>query len=281
MKKIIFLWLISLLSLHADLDAELVQEQHQQTSKAITIIFDDSGSMKDRQKMKQAKKAFYAWLKAQSDQDRFSLIHFEKGGRILVPLGKNTKDLVLKAVEKLRPRYNTPIANCIKIAAEQIAERRQQVAPYERHIVVVFTDGAETQSKLGNRAVVNAIRQVVASGNGIEVVGIGFHGEGDYMAKAATSFYTADNAEQLRDSLEKVSAEVPSDLEFDLSPKEAELMKTMDFQSAAQEAHKSLETHIQKEEALEEEDGKSGFPWVLIILVFVFFRVASLFSKKK
>ncbi len=272
------------LSLHlpaAETDEALIQEQKQQTATAITIIFDDSGSMRDRRKMKQAKTAFYEWLQTQSDDTRFSLINFEKDGKIQVPLGEGTKDRVLQKVKQLKPQYNTPIANCIKIAARQISERREKVAPYERHILVVFTDGQENRAKGGNKAVVAAIRSLISAGNGVEVVGIGFHGEGDYMKRAATSFYTADNAAQLRETLDKVSSEVPADVEFDLTPEEAQLMETMDFHTAVPQAHKSLDDLLIEESSSLKPSGTSKFPWLFLLVVgFTVFKVFTSILKK-
>ena len=54
----------------------------------------------------------------------------------------------------------------------------------------------------------------------LEVYGIGFHGEGDYMDGHATHYFMANDKEQLSKGLATVGAEVPIDVEFEISEDE-------------------------------------------------------------
>jgi Mg-chelatase subunit ChlD len=198
------LLLVTILPLRAQDDA-LTRERDEQTGTAITILFDNSGSMRG-DKLKQAKRAFRAWLQTVPADYKFSLITFEENGRLTIPLGERTRDLVAERVAKLEARTSTPICGALRIAREQIEKRRREVTPYERHVVVVFTDGQETGDPRGARGVqedITALRKQT-----VEVVGVGFHGQGDYMSGVATRFALANNEQELKQGLAKVDAEI-------------------------------------------------------------------------
>jgi len=121
------------------LDA-LRREREQQTGTAITILFDNSGSM-EGEKIRQAKSAFRAWLTTVPEDYKYSLITFEDNGRLAVPLGEHTREIVAQRVAELRANTDTPICGALRIAREQIEKRRREVTLYERHVVLIFTDG--------------------------------------------------------------------------------------------------------------------------------------------
>lgn len=184
----------------------LVREREQQTGTAITILFDNSGSMKQENKINQAKSAFRTWLQTAPADYKYSLITFEDSGRLRVPLGERTRDLVAQTVARLEANTSTPICGALRIAREQIDKRRREVTPYERHVVLIFTDGQETVDSRG----INGVRQDIAAlrAKMVEVVGVGFHGEGDYMNGVATRFALANNEQELKQGLAKVDAEI-------------------------------------------------------------------------
>jgi uncharacterized protein YegL len=183
----------------------LVREREQQTGTAITILFDNSGSMKG-QKIVQAKAAFQSWLQTVPAEYKYSLITFEDKGRLTVPLGENTRDTVAQRVAKLEARTSTPICGALKVAGAQIEKRRREVTPYERHVVLIFTDGQESDDKRGANGVREEIEKLRKQT--IEVVGVGFHGEGDYMKGVATRFALANSEQELKQGLAKVDAEI-------------------------------------------------------------------------
>ena len=183
---------------------------------AITVIFDNSGSMQG-QKIDEAKTAFKAWLDRASDTYVWSLINFDEGARLVVPFGKN-QAAVASAISGFSANTNTPIVNALHIATRQIQERRTKVTPYERHLVLLFTDGEENQDPGGNQEVLNVIAKMRALN--IEVVGIGYHGDGDYLAQVSTHYYQADNVEALKTGLNKVDAEVDLGGEIKVTPED-------------------------------------------------------------
>ena len=59
----------------------LAREREEQTGTAITILFDNSGSMNAENKINQAKSAFSTWLRTVPAGYKFSLITFEDQGQ--------------------------------------------------------------------------------------------------------------------------------------------------------------------------------------------------------
>jgi uncharacterized protein YegL len=190
---------------------------------AITVIFDNSGSM-DGQKIDEAKAAFKAWLAKTPESYTWSLINFDNGGKLVVPFG-HSRDQVATAIQGFTAHTNTPIVRALKIATKQIKERRAKASPYERHLVLLFTDGEENQDPGGDNEVLRVIRKMRAQN--IEVVGIGYHGDGDYLAQAATHYYQADDAEALKAGLDKVDEEVDVNGEVNVTPEDLKAMSEL------------------------------------------------------
>jgi hypothetical protein len=207
-----------------DLEARLDAEEAADTGTALTVIFDTSGSMAKRNKIDQAKRAFTWWLEGLPDDYRFCLIQCDNKGKIVLPLGATKKE-VGERVLKFRPGSGTPIVNSLLLAAREIGNRRQDHSPYERHVVVLFTDGRESVHKGG----VPRVREEVLNLRGlkVEVVGIGFHGEGDYLREVSTSYFQANDEEQLKQGLSKVDAEVDLAAEIDVSPSDILTMEEL------------------------------------------------------
>ena len=258
-------------------DDPLAREREQQTGTAITILFDNSGSMKQNDKIGQAKSAFRAWLQSVPADYKFSLVTFEDNGRLTVPLGEKNRDLVAQKVAQLDARTSTPICGALRIARQQIEKRRREVTPYERHVVLVFTDGQETVDKRGNdgvRADITALRKQT-----VEVVGVGFHGEGDYMKDVATRFALANSEAELKQGLAKVDAEVGS--VDDLVVSEADLAALKSFNaapvqsvaSAPVEAQPGSEPEPQSVPPIEPEKRGIKPRWVIFfVIVFLIVR---------
>ena len=199
----------------AELDAEFAS----QTGTAYTIIFDDSGSMEGG-KLTQAKQAFRWWLEKAEPNNAWCFLPMNRRS-LDVAFVKNGESQVLKAVDKLRVGGMTPIVATLERAFGMIKKRRESVTPYERHLLILLTDGHETKHPGGNPAVCEMVSKLRLEG--VEVFGIGFHGQGDYLDGFATHFAAANNREELQSSLANVDAEVPLDIEFRISAEEEKL----------------------------------------------------------
>lgn len=199
----------------------LEEERLSQSGVAITIIFDDSGSMSSDRKMDQAKAAFTQWLGGIPEETKLGLIALNKG--MLVPLGRNNRESIKTAVAAMRASGGTPLARTINTVGKLIQDRRREVTPYERHIVIIFTDGEDSDGS--NDTVVEALRRLSTAT--IESVGIGFHGHGDYMKKGATQYYNAGDSAELVQALKQVASEVDQQSNIVVSPEIQAIMNKL------------------------------------------------------
>ena len=252
----------------AELDAEFAS----QTGTAYTIIFDDSGSMEGG-KLTQAKQAFRWWLEKAEPNNAWCFLPMNRRS-LDVAFVKNGESQVLKAVDKLRVGGMTPIVATLERAFGMIKKRRESVTPYERHLLILLTDGHETKHPGGNPAVCEMVSKLRLEG--VEVFGIGFHGQGDYLDGFATHFAAANNREELQSSLANVDAEVPLDIEFRISPEEEKAMARVSSLPLGREVRSSHDAEGEEGygSIAVEEDSQVGILLVVVVGFFVLLFVA-------
>ena len=192
--------------------AALQEEQDAQAGVAVSIVFDDSGSMNDHHKLSMAKQAFRTWIEHAPDSYRFGLVAINAGE--LVSLQRNDRAQILAAVDHLTAAGGTPLARTIAGAGAAIRQRRAAGAVYERQVVVILTDGEDT-TRRGIQGVQEEIRRLRA--DGVEVIAFGYQGEGDYMRGSATHFYSPENEQDISRGLNAIGSEIgdPSDVVVD------------------------------------------------------------------
>lgn len=210
-------------SLHANTpQEELDQEYNSQSGTAIHIVFDDSGSMADNHKIEDAKQAFDQWLSGIPVDTKISLTAINAGR--LAQLEPANRDKVRNAVNLLRANGRTPLAKTIKEAANEIVQRRKEVTPYERHIILVVTDGEDTDVGPAETAklVSNISNQL-----SVETVSIGLGGAGNYLKGASGKYFDANDRKSLLNALSQVNSEVDSTTEPVVSEEIAKRMEQM------------------------------------------------------
>ena len=183
--------------------SSLQEEYNTQTGTALFIVFDDSGSMRDDNKLVMAKKAFRAWIEHAPADYRFSLTAINAGS--LVPLARNNRKEVLAAVDRLRASGETPLADTIARIHDTVARYRASGALYVRQVVVILTDGEDT-TKRGDQGVRDEMERLRREG--VEVVAFGYKGEADYLNGSATHFYSPNNGQDISQGLDAIQAEV-------------------------------------------------------------------------
>ena len=241
--------------------AELEAEYASQTGTAYTIVFDDSGSM-EGQKIREAKQAFAWWLEKAGPNNAWCFLPLNR--RYLdVEFVKNGEAQVIRAVKNLEVGGITPIVDTLALAYEKIKTRRETVTPYERHLVIILTDGAETKDPGGNPAVCKSILGLREKG--IEVFGIGFHGEGSYLDGFASHYVAANNREELQRSLSQVDAEVPLNIEFRISAEEKKAMALL----ATMPAGKTPQINPDGVSFFEDDGETDAMGFIFVVLVFV------------
>jgi uncharacterized protein YegL len=180
-------------------------ETEAEVATAYTVVFDTSGSMKG-ERLSQAKQAFRWWLGSVQPGNVWSVLCFETNkGRVVVPFTPSGQSAVAAAIDRFEANGNTPIVATLAAAEKQIAERKA-LKPYERHVLLLFTDGDENQHPGRNGAVIEKIRQLRTQN--IEVIGVGYAGAGDYMARAVSRYFSAGDDAGLKTGLSQVEVEV-------------------------------------------------------------------------
>lgn len=202
---------------NASLADKFRAETEAEVATAYTVVFDTSGSMKG-ERLSQAKQAFRWWLGSVQPGNVWSVLCFEVSkGRIVVPFTPSGQAAVAAAIDRFEANGNTPIVATLVLAEKQIAERKA-VKPYERHVVLLFTDGDENQHPGRNGAVVEKVRQLRA--RNIEVVGVGYAGAGDYLNRVVSRYFSAGEEAGLKTGLSQVEVEVDPLSPVSVTPEE-------------------------------------------------------------
>lgn len=192
-------------------------EAEAEVATAYTVVFDTSGSMKGA-RLDQAKQAFRWWLGSVQPGNVWSVLCFDPGkGRVVVPFTPSGQNAVADAIDRFEANGNTPIVATLLLAEKQIVERKA-AKPYERHVLLLFTDGDENQHPGRNGAVLEIIRQL--RGQNVEVIGVGYAGAGDYMARASSRYFSAGDEAGLKTGLAQVEVEVDPLTPVNVTPEE-------------------------------------------------------------
>lgn len=238
----------------------LDEERLDQSGTVVSIIFDDSGSMREDGRMQQAKAAFEAWLAAAPEEHRFGLTALNAGP--LIKAERGNKEAVVAAVRQLRPRGGTPLADVIDQTVTAIGIRKQRL-PFERHVLLVFTDGADSTDR-GAEGVRAALQR--ARDRTVETVGIGFHGMGDYMQQATTRYFDANDQAQLLEGLQKVDVEIGDTSDLRIAPDVAELMQQVEF---SREMETASGTPPEREASPAASSGRGAFDFISLVLILI------------
>jgi Mg-chelatase subunit ChlD len=240
----------------------LEEERLSQSGVAISIIFDDSGSMATSNRMQQAKAAFTQWLGGIPEETKLGLVALNKG--VMVPIGRNNRDAIKRAVATIEPGGGTPLTKTIKNVGKLIQTRRQDVTPYERHIVIIFTDGEDSNGP--SEKVVEALKRLGSAT--IESVGIGFHGKGDYMKNGATQYYNAGDSAELVQALKQVASELDQQSNIVISPEiQAEMSKQPEVAKTPEVTKTANPTYPQPSPAPPAPAKRRGMPFTLIVII--------------
>ncbi len=199
--------LVSFPSLAADSSA------NSNSPKRIMVVLDASGSMRGltrgETKMAVAKKVLTDLVASWNDKDHVGLMaygHRSKGDckdiEVLVPVSELNKDKLHKAIQAISPKGKTPLTNAVLQAATAMLYTEN------KSTVILISDGKETC----NRDPCNLAKELKAKGIDFTVHVIGFsvnkaeQGGLRCLAKhTGGSFFEANNADELKDALKKVT----------------------------------------------------------------------------
>ncbi len=187
----------------------------------VLFILDASGSMKakidNREKIVIAKEVMSNLLRDLPATIRVGLEvygHHTKGDcndiEVMAPVGQVDKTALIQRVQTIDPKGMTPITQALQVAAEQLKTAEQETT------VVLVSDGEETCKGDPCAAVGSLVQQGVKLK--VHVVGFDVAKKEQQqlicIAKAGNGkYFTANNAEQLKDALTEVKQEVVKKIE--------------------------------------------------------------------
>lgn len=141
--------------------------------KDVVFVLDTSGSMSERGKLEQAKRALAFCLANLNDGDRFEVVRFSTEAEPLFGrLVSAEKANVAKAtsfVEGLKPLGGTAIEDALLAALEPLKAQGEPGRPYN---VVFLTDGRPTVGTTGDDAIVGSVEKA-KGGKTVRVFSVG------------------------------------------------------------------------------------------------------------
>ncbi len=128
--------------------------------KDLLFVLDTSGSMAEKAKLTQAKKALRFCLAQLESGDRFEIVRFSteaealfNGLRPATPAALQQADAF---VEGLKPIGGTALAEALELA---LRPARERITPGRPYMVVLITDGKPTVGETSEEAILNQVRR--------------------------------------------------------------------------------------------------------------------------
>ncbi|MBN1522993.1 MAG: VWA domain-containing protein [Spirochaetales bacterium] len=168
------------------------------------IVFDGSGSMRERDKLTIAKTALSKFVTFVPPDANLGLAVFDGSGLSeRVPLGTD-RELFLNAVNKVRADGNTPLDQSMELAFDKLRVQARKQLGYGEYNIVVVTDGEATSGYEPD----SIVRKILTS-SPVVIHTIGFQiGENHSLNQPGKILYkSANNFDELSQGLESVLAE--------------------------------------------------------------------------
>lgn len=177
------------------------------------IIFDGSGSMKDREcsgstnKLNIAKDAVVKFVKSIPDRANIGLYIFDdKGSSERVSIGSNTKENIITNVSNAYARGGTPLATSINTGYQSLLAQAKKQLGYGEYNLVIVTDGMASKNESPSRFVSQIIEQ---SPIVIHTVGFCIETRHSLNQPGKTIYKSANNPQSLQEGLDAALAESP------------------------------------------------------------------------
>jgi Ca-activated chloride channel family protein len=143
-----------MLSPRADITADRV------LPKDLVFVLDTSGSMAEKDKMTQAKKALHFCLANLDSRDRFEIVRFSTEAEALFNRLQPTTSANLRQagdfIDGLKPIGGTALAEALDLALRPARERASSSRPY---MILLITDGKPTVGETGEEAILSQIEK--------------------------------------------------------------------------------------------------------------------------
>jgi Ca-activated chloride channel homolog len=132
-----------------DVEQPIVLFDQDDAPVSIGLLFDISGSMKD--KMDKAAEAATAFFKTANTEDEFFLVEFSDRAKVVVPFTPDSGQL-FKRISRTRPFGRTSLLDAIHLSLGQMKK-----AHHERKALVIISDGGDNWSRHSAREVRNTL----------------------------------------------------------------------------------------------------------------------------
>ena len=226
--------------LQIDLAAEAAREAGRRVPVNAVMILDRSGSMSGA-KIERAKEAARALVEALGPKDRFAIVDFSDGARVLVPSTEATQEakvVALAAVAGLQAYGGTNLSSAFEAAAPQLSEGRQ---PGRVDKLFLASDGQANQGISARPALLRLALRLFG-GATVSSFGIGEDYDEQFMTRLAVQAggrarYVSDGAvlaQAFAQEFSRAAAAVAHDLRLEVRPcKNVRVERVLGFESSA------------------------------------------------
>lgn len=179
--------------------------------KNYMVVLDGSGSMSG-ERINVAKQAVVAFTKKLTPEDSLGLIVFDNAGTsVRVSLQPDNSAIFTSAVNKVSTGGGTPLADATTYGYKELRTQAAKQRGYGEYHLIIVTDGEAN----GGQDPGQLVRMIV-QGTPINIHSIGFQFSGNHSLnqQGITTYYQADNYDELMNSFTSILAESTS---FDVS----------------------------------------------------------------
>ena len=224
--------------LQIDLAAEASRAALRRVPVNAVLILDRSGSMSGA-KLERAREAARALVEALGPKDRFAIVDFSDGARVLVPSTEATQEAkvaALAAIARLQAYGGTNLSSAFEAAAPQLSEGRQ---PGRVDKLFLASDGQANQGISARPALLRLALQLFG-GATVSSFGIGEDYDEQFMTRLAVQAggrarYVSDGAvlaQAFAQEFSRAASAVAHDVRLEVRPfKNVQVERVLGFES--------------------------------------------------
>jgi Ca-activated chloride channel family protein len=160
-----------------------VQQSWQLVKKQadVVLLIDTSGSMRDNDKIGEAREAAKVFLEDQAGKNNIGLVHFNSAVETLVPLAEmeTNRAPVVEAIDRLEAQGNTSLFDAVIASVEKLQASSD---PSRIQAIVLLSDGQDTSSQSSLNDVVRVLGEARNSKTPILVIPVAYGSDADINA---------------------------------------------------------------------------------------------------
>ncbi len=147
----------------------------------VVLLIDTSGSMREDDKITQAKEAAKIFLEDQAGKNNIGLITFDSGVTVRVPLAEmeSNRANILAEIDTIEARGNTSLNDAVIAAVEKLGQTSD---PSRIQAIVLLSDGQDTSSARTLNDVVRTLSDARNSRTPVLVIPVAYGGDADINA---------------------------------------------------------------------------------------------------